>query len=167
MTESVLPVCKQGADRFKTAFFSFFYLLFLLAVLETGLRIQQKTGPYYDLEFSKWSLDLLSGDLNHGPSPKEDYDADGIQRSRLRPSSYPEGTKPFSILFMGDSFIQGYGPSDNLPQHVWEYFQTTELKTAPLLLLNAGYSSYSPSIFIPQAKKTCACPQTGYGGRGH
>lgn len=131
----------------------FFYLLFLFGVAETALRIQQHFGPFFDFEFRKYERHSLSSDLNHKPGPDEDYNPDGIQNNRTRPGSFPEGSKFISVLFMGDSFIQGYPPGQTVPQYVWEYFQTTPLKESPLLFWNAGYSSYAPLIYTVQAQK--------------
>jgi hypothetical protein len=47
--------------------------------------------------------------------------------------------------------MEGYDDKNTLPYHVAKYFKTERgecLKT-----YNAGYTSYSPSIFVPQARK--------------
>ena len=47
--------------------------------------------------------------------------------------------------------MEGYDDANTLPYHVAKYFKTERgecLKT-----YNAGYTSYSPAIFVPQAKK--------------
>ena len=64
------------------------------------------------------------------------------------------------MLFFGDSFMEGYDDKNTLPYHVAKYFKDERgicLKTH-----NAGYTSYSPSIFIPQAKKLLPIVQPDY-----
>lgn len=128
------------------------WILFLLICLEGALRFQQWIGPIYDFTFPKYDLRLLSDTLNHVPHPRFGYDQRGIRLNRQRPIRYPQNIDDFRIIFMGDSFMHGYPDLNTIPQNVWEYFQTTDLKEEPLVLLNAGYSSYSPAIYIPQAK---------------
>jgi len=55
------------------------------------------------------------------------------------------------VLFLGDSFMEGYDEKNTLPYHVAKIFQGGAqhlLKTAQCRL-----HLLSPSIFIPQAKK--------------
>jgi hypothetical protein len=58
---------------------------------------------------------------------------------------------PVSVLFLGDSFMEGYDDANTLPYHVAKYFR--EKRGICLKTYNAGYTSYSPAIFVPQAKK--------------
>ena len=145
-----------------------FYVLFLFLVAEGTLRLQQKLGPLSDLEFRHVSLEELSPTLNHVPPAKSEdfilreegkeirfayeYDKNGIRVDRLRPD-YSHRKDAFKVLFMGDSFMQGNDLHHTIPQHIWDYFQQTPLAAKPLVFYNAGYSSYSPAIFVPQAKK--------------
>jgi lysophospholipase L1-like esterase len=136
------------------------------AVFEIGLRLQQYFGPLYDLEMVHVNLDWESDVLNHVPEPqnqnmciygdlsgfsyKRSYDANGI-RTIDDSAILPECQHPVSVLFLGDSFMEGYDDRNTLPYHVAKHFRTEQgicLKT-----YNAGYTSYSPSIFVPQAKK--------------
>jgi hypothetical protein len=47
--------------------------------------------------------------------------------------------------------MEGYDDKNTLPYHVAEYFKTE--RGVCLKAHNAGYTSYSPAIFVPQAKK--------------
>jgi len=136
------------------------------AIFEIGLRLQQYFGPLYDLELQninlKWESDILNhvpdsenqqmciyGDLT-GFSYKRAYDASGIRI--IDDAALLAGCHDtISVLFLGDSFMEGYDDKNTLPYHVATYFKKERgicLKT-----YNAGYTSYSPSIYVPQAKK--------------
>ncbi|MBA2398165.1 MAG: hypothetical protein H0V72_05625 [Bradyrhizobium sp.] len=137
-----------------------------VAIFEIGFRLQQYFGPLYDLEMASVNLDWQSDVLNHQPTPrdqnlciygdltgfsyKRSFDANGI-RITDNTAQQAECGNPISVLFLGDSFMEGYDDKNTLPYHVAKYFKTergTCLKT-----YNAGYTSYSPAIFVPQAKK--------------
>jgi hypothetical protein len=135
-------------------------------IFEIGLRAQQYFGPLYDLEMANINLDWESDVLNHKPEPqnqnlciygdltgfsyKRSYDQNGIRI--VDDADLMAGCQnPISVLFLGDSFMEGYDDRNTLPYHVAKYFKKERgicLKT-----YNAGYTSYSPAIFIPQAKK--------------
>jgi hypothetical protein len=91
----------------------------------------------------------IYGDLT-GFSYQRSYDANGVRI--VDDKALLEGCrKPISVLFLGDSFMEGYDDENTLPYHVAKYFRTERgicLKTH-----NAGYTSYSPAIFVPQARK--------------
>jgi hypothetical protein len=55
------------------------------------------------------------------------------------------------LLFMGDSFMEGLGIDDTIPVHVKDYFKRERHQS--ICVFNAGCTSYSPPIYIPQAKK--------------
>jgi hypothetical protein len=136
------------------------------AIFETGLRMQQYFGPLYDLEMANVDLNWESDVLNHKPEPKNQnlciygdltgfnyersYDANGIRI--VDDQELLTGCRnPISVLFLGDSFMEGYDDKNTLPYHVAKYFRMERgicLKTH-----NAGFTSYSPAIFVPQAKK--------------
>lgn len=136
------------------------------AIFEIGLRVQQYFGPLDDLEMESVSLNWESDVLNHKPAPEKQnlciygdltgftydrqFDANGIRviddKALLAGCS-----KPMSVLFMGDSFMEGYDDENTLPYQVAKYFRKE--RDICLRTHNAGYTSYSPSIFIPQAKK--------------
>lgn len=136
------------------------------AIFEIGLRLQQHFGPVFDLEMASVNLDWESDELNHKPEPKNQnlciygdltgftyersYDKNGIRI--VDDKALLAGCqKPLSVLFLGDSFMEGYDDENTLPYHVAKYFKKERgvcLKTH-----NAGYTSYAPAIFIPQAKK--------------
>ena len=85
-----------------------------------------------------------------GFSYKRSFDANGI---RITDDTAQQAgcENPISVLFLGDLFMEGYDDKNTLPYHVAKYFKIergTCLKT-----YNAGYTSYSPAIFVPQAKK--------------
>ena len=143
-------------------------LLFItwVAIFETGLRLQQYFGPLFDLEMANVDLSWESNVLNHKPAPESQhlciygdltgfsyqrsYDANGVRI--IDDKALLAGCrKPISVLFLGNSFMEGYDDENTLPYHVAKYFKKERgvcLKTH-----NAGYTSYSPAIFVPQAKK--------------
>ena len=136
------------------------------AIFEVGLRAQQYFGPLYDLELANVDLSWESDVLNHVPAAKNQqlciygdltgfsyrrsYDANGVRM--IEDAELQNGCHgSVSVLFLGDSFMEGFDDKNTLPYHVAKYFKTERgicLKTH-----NAGYTSYSPSIFVPQAKK--------------
>jgi len=151
-----------------------FYLLGQAALLvimwavifEIGLRMQQYFGPLYDLEMTSINLNWESDILNHQPTPenqnmciygdltgfsyKRSYDANGIRI--IDDIALLAGCRnPISVLFLGDSFMEGFDDKNTLPYHVAKYFKTE--RGVCLKTYNAGYTSYSPAIFVPQAKK--------------
>jgi hypothetical protein len=80
---------------------------------------------------------------------EEIYDERGIKLSTLRPQE-GEGVR---VLFMGDSFIEGYDDANTIPQRAYEWITQRGAWARPLIVLNAAYSSYSPVIFTAQAKR--------------
>ncbi|MDY7038917.1 MAG: hypothetical protein SV375_22530, partial [Thermodesulfobacteriota bacterium] len=46
--------------------------------------------------------------------------------------------------------MQGYDDSNTIPHHVWLCLKQKDVHTT---IHNAGFLSYSPAIFIPQAKQ--------------
>ncbi len=135
-------------------------------ILEIGLRVQQYFGPLYDLEMADINLSWESDILNHKPQPekqnmciygdltgfiyKRSFDENGIRI--VDDTALLAGCRnPISVLFLGDSFMEGYDDKNTLPYQVAEYFKTQ--RGVCLKTYNAGFSSYSPAIFIPQARK--------------
>src|SRR5215472_10359671 len=134
-------------------------------IFEIGLRTQQYFGPLYDLEMK--NVNLNREDLNsysdvvnhrpisgtfqlHGITFTRSYDDTGVRI--IDDKEFLAGCRqPASVLFLGDSFIQGYDDKDTLPYHVAKYFKT-ELNIC-IKTYNAGAGSYSPAIFVPQARK--------------
>jgi len=148
--------------------------LILLLTLELGLRVQQWAGPFYDLEFDflEEQTSYLSNVLNHVPARSletilEDaaifgehagmrymvrYNSDGIRLNGLRPKPTPDREDVTTILFLGDSFTQGYDDENTLPHRTWEHLKGL-FPESRLQILNAGVSSYSPAILIPLAQQ--------------
>lgn len=140
-------------------------LLTWAVVFEVGFRLQQYFGPLYDLELANINLNWKSDVLNHQPTPenqnmciygdttgfsyKRSFDANGI-RILDDTTKLADCRNPTSVLFLGDSFIEGYDDKNTLPYHVQDYFKR---RGVCLKTYNAGYTSYSPAIFVPQAKK--------------
>lgn len=124
-------------------------LALTLALLEIALRVQQAFGPLYDLDVNaNPSAFGLSDELNHTFLPTEtQWNGDGIRRMRV-PNSAPCAPR---LLFMGDSFMQGLGIDDTIPVHVRSYFH--DVLHREICAINAGTSSYSPSVYVPQARK--------------
>jgi hypothetical protein len=135
-------------------------------IFEIGLRMQQYFGPLYDLELANINLNWESNVLNHKPEPenqnlciygdltgfsyKRSYDTNGIRI--IDDAALLTGCRnPVSVLFLGDSFMEGFDDKNTLPYHVAKYFKTE--RGVCLKTYNAGYTSYSPAIFVPQAKK--------------
>jgi len=135
-------------------------------IFEIGLRMQQYFGPLYDLELANANLKWESNVLNHQPAPesqslciygdltgfsyKRSYDANGIRI--IDDTALLAGCRnPTSVLFLGDSFMEGFDDENTLPYHVAKYFKAE--RGVCLKTYNAGYTSYSPSIYVPQAKK--------------
>jgi hypothetical protein len=120
-----------------------------LALVEIALRAQQIFGPLYDLNVSPNALAFgLSDELNHTFLPSQtEWNADGIRRMRVPNSAQ---CTP-NLLFMGDSFMQGLGIDHTIPVHVRDYFR--DVQHRDVCVVNAGASSYSPSVYVPQAKK--------------
>jgi lysophospholipase L1-like esterase len=136
------------------------------AIFEIGLRAQQYFGPLYDLELANVDLSWESDTLNHVPAAKNQHlciygDLTGTTYQRafdnngiriIDDAALLGGCKrTASVLFLGDSFMEGYDDRNTLPYHVARYFK--EERGICLKTHNAGYTSYSPSIFVPQAKK--------------
>lgn len=137
--------------------------LFLLVVfivlfyLEFALRLQQKLGPLWDLEMSAVSLDSLSDTLNHRNSPRclsnphSQYNGYGVKMTkRFLESSVKES---FRVLFMGDSFMEGFNERHSVPNHIMKTIEESPLSQRSFCPLNAGTASYSPVILIAQAKE--------------
>ena len=135
-------------------------------IFEIGLRMQQYFGPLYDLEMASINLNWESDVLNHQPTPENQnlciygdltgfsyarsYDANGIRI--IDDTALLAGCRnQTSVLFLGDSFMEGFDDKNTLPYHIAEYFKTE--RGVCLKTYNAGYTSYSPAIFVPQAKK--------------
>ena len=135
-------------------------------LFEIGLRAQQYFGPLVDLELKNVGLNWESDILNHKPEPENQslciygdltgfsyqraFDANGIRI--IDDAALLEGCKnPVSVLFLGDSFMEGFDDKNSLPYHVAKYFR--QQRGVCLKVYNAGYTSYSPAIFVPQAKK--------------
>ncbi len=135
------------------------------AIFEIGLRLQQYFGPLYDLEMTSVNLNWESDVLNHRPAPEKQnlciygdltgftyqrsYDANGIRV--INDKALLEGCRdPISVLFLGDSYMEGYDDANTLPYHVAKYFK--QEREVCLKTHNAGFTSYAPSIYIPQAK---------------
>ena len=137
-----------------------------LVIFEIGFRVQQVFGPLYDLEMASVNLNWESDVVNHQPTPenqnlciygdltgfsyKRSFDANGIRIIDDR-ELLAGCRNPASVLFLGDSFMEGYDESNTLPYHVAKYFKTE--RGVCLKTYNAGFTSYSPAIFVPQAKK--------------
>src|SRR5712671_2175436 len=141
-------------------------VLIWAGIFEVGLRTQQYFGPLVDLELKNVGLNWESNVLNHKPEPenqslciygdltgfsyKRAFDANGIRI--IDDKALLEGCKnPVSVLFLGDSFMEGFDEKNSLPYHVAKHFK--QERGVCLKVYNAGYTSYSPAIFVPQAKR--------------
>lgn len=152
-------------------------LMFIVwvSIFEASLRLQQYFGPIFDLEMESVNLDWESDVLNHKPTPQDQnlciygdvsgftyqrrYDPNGIRI--VDDKTLLEGCgKPHSVLFLGDSFMEGYDDENTLPYHVAKYLRRE--KGICVKAHNAGYTSYSPAIFVPQARKLLPIARPDY-----
>ncbi|MEO8315181.1 MAG: SGNH/GDSL hydrolase family protein, partial [Pseudomonadota bacterium] len=144
--------------------------LISLASVEAVLRLQQIVGPIYDLKMDSVSLAGLSEVVNHRPVPGTSFEVlqgeqmfgkfHGYRFSRtynelgirVDAGGAPvrDCQNPKKVLFLGDSFIEGYDSKNSLPYRV-----AARLAGKGLCIVswNAGMSSYSPAIFVPQARR--------------
>jgi hypothetical protein len=91
----------------------------------------------------------IYGDLD-GFAFKESYDDNGVRI--INDKELLAGCRnPVSVLFLGDSFMEGYDDQNTLPYRVAKYFKN-ELNTC-IKTFNAGAGSYSLAIFVQQARK--------------
>lgn len=152
-TRSSLPAPTPKKRR-HLLFKILFSLVFLLVLAELALRVQQKLGPWIDLEMAGIHPGIISDELNHRPEKlaRWPYDDNGIIQysDELLPPLIKSNPHAWKILFMGDSFVQGFGGNREIP---WQVFSQFHSHSIPVIPYNAGYYSYSPSIFIVQAKK--------------
>ena len=119
-------------------------ILATACLLEAVLRVQQ----IYELDLRPEAIMIgLSDELNHVHLPEGDWDRNGL-RAMNEPNAQSCAAR---VLFMGDSFMEGVGPNDTVPVHVKHFFARASGRE--LCVFNSACSSYSPSIFVPQAKK--------------
>ncbi len=154
-------------------------LLLCLAAAEGTLRLQQSLGPLYDLSPKGETLDWYSDVVNHKPVPHQvqrfegaaiygnragfsytlEYDEYGI-RQPVSSASRPDCRTKASILFMGDSFMQGYDVAHSVPQRVSEVL--AEKGGICSTAYNAGFTSYSPAILVPLARRVMPVVKPDY-----
>src|SRR6476619_1603062 len=110
-----------------------------LFIFEVGFRVQQSFGPLSDLEMASVNLHWASDVVNHQPTPenqnlfiygdltgfsyKRSFDANGIRIIDHR-ELLAGCRNPASVLFLGDSFMEGYDDQNTLPYHVAKYFKS-------------------------------------------
>lgn len=133
-----------------------FYVIMMLlcvAAIEIVLRLQQIFGPIYELEFTSLINQAPSEILNHSPNTSvaiagRKFDEFGIRQysSLERPENCAQSKK---ILFLGDSFMQGYDEAHTIPYLITKSLAKENICIEPF---NAGLSSYSPAIFVPQLR---------------
>lgn len=131
-----------------------FLMVGLLAVcFELILRVQQVFGPIYDLEFKDMVRLSPSNTLNHVPNPSEEFDGRKYDRFGVRKYAALERPEtclhPIKILFLGDSFMEGYDDAHTIPSILTGILAKDNICIEPF---NAGLSSYSPAIFVPQLR---------------
>jgi hypothetical protein len=141
-----------------------------IGAAELTLRAQQHFGdkPLYDLaspiEVEAGYGNVSDPTLNHrsasqnkitllgstygehaGTNYVETYDITGVKQ--------PVGNSDCStsVLFLGDSFMQGYDNENTIPYQVAKFLK--EDHDICIKYYNAGATSYSPSIFVPLAKR--------------
>jgi lysophospholipase L1-like esterase len=145
-------------------------LVLCLAAVEGALRLQQWWGPIYDLALRGETLAWYSDVVNHKPTPRQverfvgesiygphaglsyalEYDDNGI-RQPVSVAARAGCRATASILFLGDSFMQGYDVANSIPQRVADALAARHDVCATAY--NAGFTSYSPAIFVPLARR--------------
>ncbi len=155
----------------KTAVKITLFILLNLLVAEGTLRVQQVLGSLCDLKLENADERVLSNVLNHRAPPVVNWtlvghdvygenagmsytlrrDSLGIRINERRPDP-AAGAASFTALFLGDSFVEGYDDAHTLVQTVYERLCATGVVDGNARFCNAGHSSYSPSIMIPQAR---------------
>lgn len=139
-----------------------------LAFGELMLRTQQWLGPLYDLG-PRPDRTSYSDVVNHQPPPhftltlagpgygehaghSIDYRYDDLGLRVPQSVGAAENCRQVgTILFMGDSFIEGYDIPNTIPDRVARLLAQKYGLCARIL--NAGHSSYSPAIFVPLARR--------------
>ena len=137
-----------------------FILIFVFGV-ELILRLQQYAGPYINLDFAKYLSSEPSTLLNHVPRLEEETPRRGSRIDARKFNSI--GIRDYSslkiaqscdvqkkIIFFGDLFMEGYDDKHTVPSILVKDFSHENICIVPF---NAGFSSYSPAIFVPQARK--------------
>ena len=132
----------------------------------SGSGTQQYFGPLYDLEMASVNLNWESDVVNHQPTPenqnlciygdltgfsyKRSFDANGI---RIIDDSGAAGRMPKSgVGLVPWRFVHGgLRRQEHAALSRRKYFKTE--RGVCLKTYNAGFTSYSPAIFVPQAKK--------------
>jgi len=127
--------------------------LFGVAGIEIILRLQQIFGPVYELEFTSLINQTPSDVVNHAPNTSvaiagRKFDNLGVRQysSLERPENCTQSKK---VLFLGDSFMEGYDEAHTIPFLIAKSLAKESICVEPF---NAGLSSYSPAIFVPQIR---------------
>ncbi|MGE0236829.1 SGNH/GDSL hydrolase family protein [Methylocystis sp.] len=143
---------KKPPKSVVVVFYAIMIILFA-ACFELILRTQQSFHQIYDLELNDLARLRASDTLNHMPKSGQaadgrEYDQFGVRRySGLeKPAICPQ---PIKILFLGDSFMDGYDDGHTIPSILSKLFTKENICIEPF---NAGLSSYSPAIFVPQLR---------------
>src|SRR3954466_5460918 len=101
-----------------------------VVIFEAGFRIQQYFGPLYDLEMADVNLNWESDVVNHKPTAEKQnlciygdssgfsyhrsFDANGTRNIDDK-TLLADCRNPASVLFLGDSFMEGYDDKNTLP----------------------------------------------------
>lgn len=154
-------------------------VLACLGMAELALRLQQWWGPVYDLEAHATNMDWYSDVVNHrapkhlvetfkgksvygdlaGFSYTLEFDDHGIRRP-ISQTTVPNCSKTVSILFMGDSVIQGYDVPHSVPDQVAH--ELAEKHGICSTIYNTGSATYSPAIFVPLARQVLQAIKVQY-----
>ncbi|WP_292533273.1 SGNH/GDSL hydrolase family protein [Methylocystis sp.] len=143
---------KKPGKRVFLAFSAIMIILFA-ACFELILRIQQSFGQIYDLEFNDLARLAPSDTLNHMPKSGQAFDGRKYDQFGVRQYAALEKPEicphPIKILFLGDSFMDGYDDDHTIPSFLFKLFAKQNICINPV---NVGLSSYSPAIFVPQLR---------------
>jgi len=128
--------------------------------------LQQYFGPLYDLEMVDVNLNWESDVVNHKPTPenqnlciygdstgfsyKRSFDANGIGSSTMRPLM-ADCRNPISLCSSAIPSWKATTTRTRCRNHVAEHLKTE--RGVCLKTYNCRFTSYSPAIFVPQAKK--------------
>ncbi|MGD9658387.1 MAG: hypothetical protein AB7U61_12270 [Methylocystis sp.] len=144
---------------------AFYVIMTLLGIagIEIVLRLQQIFGPIYELEFTSLINQSPSDILNHAPNTSAAIAGRKFDKLGIRQYSGLERPKncarPIKILFLGDSFMEGYDEAHTIPFLITKSLAKENICIEPF---NGGLSSYSPAIFVPQIRTLYPIIQPDY-----
>jgi len=136
----------------------------LLAVSEVAIRVYSHWSPVYDIEMSRYAMDVKTKSPNplighvHRPNVEDDLMgvAVKINADGLRDRAYPiERNASRRIIFLGDSLTFGWGVEKS--KTFEEILETKLGETKPTEIINFGTGNYNTeqevNLFFEKALK--------------